>query len=92
MAEYLLHDPDAGPIDYSVDFTNWLADGDSVSSVTWSIFPTGPTLGSKTLVVALATQDVSGGTLGATYRLTASVTSTNGIVDDRSIVLRVGQQ
>lgn len=92
MAEYFLHDPDAGPIDYSVDFTDWLADGDSVSSVIWSIFPTGPTLSNPSLTVALATTDVSGGTLGATYRLTASVTSGNGVVDDRSIVLRVGQQ
>jgi len=92
MAEYFLHDPDAGPIDYSVDFTGWLDGGDSVSSVVWSVFPIGPTLGTKSLAGAVATQNVSGGTLGASYRLTASVTSTNGVVDDRSIVLRVGQQ
>lgn len=92
MAEYFLHDPDAGPIDYSVDFTAWLASGDTVSSVVWSVLPTGPTLGTKTLVGALASQNVSGGTLGSTYRLTASVTSANGVVDDRSIVLRVGHQ
>jgi len=92
MAEYFLHDPDAGPIDYSVDFTSWLASGDTVSTVVWSVFPTGPTLTSPSLVVALATTEVDGGTLGATYRLTASVTSANGIVDDRSVVLRVGQQ
>jgi len=89
---YFLHDPDAGPIDYSVDFTNWLASGDTVSTVIWSVFPVGPTLGTKSLAGAIATQNISGGTLGAVYRLTASATSTNGIVDDRSITLRVGHQ
>lgn len=87
---YFLHDPDAGPLDYSIDFTDWLAGSDTVSTVDWSIFPIGPTLGSKSLSGAVATQNVSGGMLGATYRLTASVTSESGIVDDRSIVLEVG--
>lgn len=92
MAEYFLHDPDAGPLDYSVDFTNWLASGDSISTVTWAILPTGPTLSSPSLVAAVATTNVTGGTLGEVYRLTASATSANGIVDDRSIILRAGHQ
>jgi len=92
MAGYLAHDPDSGPLDYSVDFTAWLVSGDSVSSVAWSVFPTGPTLSGESLSAAVAAVKVSGGTLGKQYRLTARVTTVNGLVDDRSVILRVGHR
>ena len=87
---WFLHDPDAGPLDYSIDFTDWLSGSDTVSTAVWSIFPTGPTLTDPSLATPVATTKVSGGTIGQTYRLTAHVTSSSGIVDDRSIVLEVG--
>jgi len=88
---YLAHDPDSGPLDYSVHFTAWLSDGDSVANVAWSIFPLGPTLSAPSLVGAVATTKLTGGLMGEQYRLTARVTTANGLVDDRSIMLRVGQ-
>ena len=87
-----LHDPDAGPLDYSIDFTSWLSSGDSVSNVAWSVFPLGPTLSDPVLAGAVATTKVTGGTIGNQYRLTAHVTTVNGLVDDRSITVRDGQQ
>lgn len=92
MAEYFLHDPDAGPIDYSIDFTDWLPGSDTVSTAVWSVFPDGPTLSDPSLATPVATTKVSGGTLGKSYRLTAHVTSSSGIVDDRSVELVVGHQ
>lgn len=89
---YLPHDPDAGPLDYSVDFASWLSTGDTVASVAWSIYPLGPTITVGTLAGSIGTTTVDGGVLGDVHRLTARVTSTNGLVDDRSIVLRVGNQ
>ena len=88
---YFAHDPDAGPIDYSVDFTSWLSAGDTVSSVVWSTTPTGLTLSSPTLATPLATTNVDGGTLGEVYRVTCRATSVDGVVDDRSIILRCVQ-
>jgi len=89
---YFLHDPDSGPLDYSVDFTSWLSSGDTVSTVSWSVSPSGPTLSSPSLSGAVATTKVTGGTLGDVYRLTARATSANGLIDDRSMELRTGQQ
>lgn len=90
MSDYQPHDPDAGPLDYSIDFTNWLNSGDSISSVAWSINPTGPTLASESESSGVATIQVDGGVLGNVYRLTARATTAAGLVDDRSIVLRCG--
>tara|TARA_R110002072_G_scaffold100778_3_gene222011 strand:- start:2321 stop:2599 length:279 start_codon:yes stop_codon:yes gene_type:complete len=91
MTDFYAHDPDAGPLDYSIDFTSWLSDGDSVASVAWAVSPTGLTIGTDSLNTNVATLNLSGGTVGEQYRVTASVTTTNGVVDDRSIILRVGQ-
>lgn len=92
MSDYFAHDPDAGPIDYTVDFTSWLTAGDTVASVAWSSVPTGLTLSSPTLAAAVASTNVDGGVLGSVYRVTARVTSTNGVIDDRSIILRCVHQ
>ncbi|WP_339862355.1 hypothetical protein [Paremcibacter congregatus] len=90
MSDFYAHDPDAGPLDYSIDFTDWLTAGDSVASVAWAIYPLGPTLSGQSLAAAVATVKISGGTLGGQYRVTASVTTANGLVDDRSIIIRCG--
>ena len=90
-----LHDPDSGPLDYSIDFGPWLADGDSVDSADWSIFPDNddsPTLSGKTKSGAIVTTNVTGGALGSVYTITARVVTTAGLTDDRSITIRVGQQ
>lgn len=91
MSDYQAHDPDAGPLDYSIDFTNWLSSGDTIDSVSWSVTPTGPALTSSSESDGVATIHVDGGTLGYVYRLSARATSTAGLVDDRSIMLRCGQ-
>lgn len=92
MTGYFAHDPDAGPLPYSIDFAGWLADGDGVASVTWSIFPTGPDIGDVPVTGAIGTCTVAGGTRGYKYRLTGHVTSTNGAVDQQSITLQMGQK
>lgn len=92
MSDYFAHDPDAGPLDYNVDFTDWLSTGDTVASVAWSSTPTGLTLSSDTETDGVATIYVDGGTLGNVYRVTARATTTNGVVDDRSIILRCVHQ
>lgn len=91
MSDFYAHDPDAGPLDYSIDFTGWLTAGDSVATVAWAVYPLGPALSGQSLASNVATVNISGGTMGAQYRVTASVTTANGLIDDRSIIIRCGQ-
>lgn len=91
MSDFYAHDPDAGPLDYSIDFTNWLSEGDGVSSISWSSYPTGLTLENASETDDIASIQITGGTLGYRYRVTAHVTTDNGIENDRSIILMVGQ-
>ena len=79
---------------YSIDWTNWLSDGDSVSSVASNVdAPAGDSTpvevdsssvsGAKTIFV------LSAGTIGNTYEIRYRVTSANGYVDDAVIKLLV---
>ena len=91
MSDHQAHDPNAGPLDYSIDFSNWLSGSDTISAVEWSILPTGPDLTDDSISGGVVYTKVSGGTNGYVYRLTAHVTSANDLEDDRSIILRCGQ-
>ena len=92
MSDYFAHDPDAGPLDYSIDFTNWLSGVETVASVVWSSSPSGLTLTNETLATPVASLHIDGGVLGSVYRVTARATSSGGVVDDRSIILRCVHQ
>jgi hypothetical protein len=44
---HVLQDPDA-KLNYSFDWADWLADGDTIVSHQWTIDPAGPTLTGET--------------------------------------------
>lgn len=84
------HDPDA-ELDYSVDWTAWLPDGDTIASSDWEISPSGPTISRKTVDVdgKIATCFVEGLVAGTKYRLTNRIVTTPGARrNDRSILLK----
>jgi len=87
---YLI-DPDAS-LDYGHDWTDWLVAGDTISSSTWAITPTGPTLTNSTNDTTSTTVWVEGCTAGVTYTLTNHVTTDDGREDDRSLTLRCRQR
>ena len=93
---YLLHDPDSGPVPYSVDFTDVLPTGDSLSSVSWSVVPseTGglATTGASSESGDVSTQSLDAGIVGNVYRVTARATTSDGNVLDKSITIRVGEK
>ena len=91
MSDFFAHDPDAGPLDYTIDFTSWLSTDDTVDTVEWSAVPTGLTLSDESETDGVATVRVTGGVRGYKYRLTAHVTSTAGLEDDKSVILVMGQ-
>ena len=83
--QYII-DPDA-KLDYGFDWSDWLATGDTLSTSTWAITPTGPTLSDDSNDTTETVVWVTGCTSGVTYTLTNSVVDNDGREDDRSITL-----
>lgn len=78
----------AAVLNYGRDWTTWLETGDAIVTSTWTADPDNP---DTALIVAgaahngkIATIIVSGGTLGARYRVTNRVVTSNGLTDERS--------
>lgn len=92
-----LKDPDA-VLDYSEDWTNYLAPGETINTSTWAIEggDTNPPVttalaisGTPSLVGNIATAFVSGGTKGQVYTLRNRIVTNQGRTDDRSWAIRV---
>lgn len=67
----------ADVLDYDVDFSEWIPSSDSIATATPTA-DTGITLGLTTITGNTVKQWVSGGTDGATYKITLTVTTTGG--------------
>lgn len=85
-----LKDPDAA-LDYSQDWTSYLATGETISSSAWAIEGGDAvlTLGSTQLVGNVASAFVSAGTKGQVYTLRNRIVTNQGRTDDRSWTIRV---
>lgn len=82
------HDPHAD-LDYTVDWSDWLATGETISTSEW-IIPAGLTAGVDSHDSTTAWCWVSGGTPGTPgteYQITNRIVTTAGRGDDRSITL-----
>lgn len=84
-------DPDE-TLDYSIDWSARLDEGDSISSSTWIISPTGLVQESAAFNGALTTIWVSGGEMGKTYTLTNRIQTSAGRIRDLSYGLRIDQK
>lgn len=73
-------------LDYSLDWSDWLAGGDSIVSSVWS-GAAGITMSSATISGALTTTYVQGGEPGVWYAITNTVTSAQGRTDQQTIRL-----
>lgn len=87
------HDPDA-KLDYSIDWTKWLATGDAVQTSSWTVSPTGPSLTGNSVDAGgkITTIWFDGGEVGKRYVLTNSIVTTNGREDDRSITVKIANR
>lgn len=90
MSNSFVHDPDA-VLPYGIDWSSWLADGDSIDTSTWTV-PAGLAKGGEDLTGGQATVWLSGGTAGESYLVTNHVVTTDGMEDDRSIRIFVRQR
>lgn len=92
MSDSFIKDP-AARLDYSWDWTAWLADvGDTISSATVTV-PAGLTaVGSPVVDGGLVTQRVEGGDVDGAYRLVCQITTVDGLIDERKIDLTISER
>ena len=82
-------DPNA-VLDYSIDWTRWLA-GDQIATSEW-IVPAGLTKLADSKTVSSARVWLSGGTAGQSYTVTNRITTVGGRTEDRSFIIRVEER
>lgn len=77
-------------LDYGFDWTDWLATGETISSVAWTVATglTEDTLKRNNTGTVVSTW-VSGGTAGTTYTVAAKITTSDGRIDERVLKIRV---
>lgn len=75
-------------LDYKLDFSEWLAGGDTISSTDETI-PDGLTLDKKVTDSTMVTLFIKGGTDGETYKVTSKVTTTSGLIKEVDFQIKV---
>ncbi|WP_445520410.1 phage fiber-tail adaptor protein [Streptomyces sp. NEAU-174] len=92
MPNNFVKDPQA-LLDYTWDWSAWLADvSDTISTATVTV-PAGLTaVGAPTVGDTAVTQRVSGGTVDAAYAMVCQITTAGGLIDERSIYLTIGER
>lgn len=78
----------ADTLDYDIDYTDWFTPGDNVQSVV-IVADTGITVGSIFNNDPRVKVLISGGTSGATYKVTCTMNSANGLVRQDEFKIRV---
>lgn len=82
-----LKDPDAVAV-YRIDWTAYLG-GRAIAASAWSVVPDAAEIVDQVTDGASCSASLGGGIAGGVYRLTNRVTLSDGIVDERTIVVRV---
>lgn len=72
-------------LDYAITWASWLQTGETITASTWAV-PAGitQTTPAPSFTATTTTIWLTGGTIGATYRLTNHVTTSGGRQDERS--------
>ena len=86
-------DPDANK-DYSIDWSAILADAEIIEDSVWAVTPTGLDIGvgTTTIVGGVTTCWLSGGTIGDTYRVTNTIETDRGLIDERTVSIKIKEQ
>jgi hypothetical protein len=83
----------AALLDYTWDWSEWLAEvADTISSATVTL-PAGLTaVGAPVVGASAVTQRVSGGTLDDAYTMVCQINTTGGLIDERLIYLTINNR
>lgn len=95
---YIDKDPDAY-LDYSIDWSDWMPAGDSLASSSWTIETIAGDSNAMTTDqntfsggTNIATVWLDGGSAGENYTITNTITTTNGLTDERFFRVFVKQR
>lgn len=93
IGHFIEKDPYA-VLDYSLDWTNWMPSGDTISALTVTAETISGdaaplTIDSSTNTDYIATANISGGTVGNTYNVEYKIDTTNGLKDSRNFRIKV---
>lgn len=87
VGAYIEKDPYA-QLDYSLDFSNYLPTGDTISTITITA-ASGITVVSSSNTDTVATAIISGGTAGTIYNVEFKITTANALQDSRNFRIKV---
>ena len=79
-------------LDYSFDWSGWLAPGETINADSWTVTPSGASalsLSGQDAEGNLVSVNVSGGTVGHRYRLSCQISTDSGRTAERSTAIRV---
>lgn len=85
-------DPDA-TLDYQIDWSDWLADGESIVTSEWVV--SGATVDGEESTATISTAWLSGGAVGRSISLTNRITTDStpvARIDDRTLIIKVAQR
>ena len=82
----------AASLDYTIDWSGWLAVGETLSGPAQWTVAEGLTLTSQTDTGTMSTAWLSGGAAGMSYLATAKITTSAGRTDERSFLVAVMQR
>jgi hypothetical protein len=85
-------DKDPGAtLDYTISWADWLVNTDVITASTWTV-ETGVTKVTDAFTTTTATIWLSGGTHGEEYTVVNRITTQGGRIDERSLIIRVGER
>lgn len=85
LGAYIPKDPNA-VLQYGVDWTDWLAAGDSITNATWAVETTGTnliTLSDDIVFDNVSAVTISDGTAGTNYTVAVTITTADEWTDTR---------
>ncbi len=89
-------DPDATK-DYAVDWTLLLATDETITASAWAVDDPDLVIESASplapsILLGVCTVWLSGGVAGSTYKVTNTITTSRGMIDERTITIKVKEQ
>ena len=80
----------ADVLDYDIDYGDWIASGDTITTVTTSVSPAGELAVDSVQISSPEVKIwVSGGEAGSTYTITVTASTTAGRVKEETFRIRV---
>lgn len=83
-------DPNAS-LPWSFDWTDWLV-ADTITGVPVVTVDAGLTSGGQSNTTTKVFITLSGGTVGQSYKVSCKITTTAGLIDERSFLIRVTER